>query len=183
MGCFSSIVDTSCGERQCVRIAVRELPPVTPADAIRVLESDFKDSKEDGKTLSQDDILFLDNLKNGINKNSEEHYEMLLPFKVRPNLPDNKQLAIVQLSHLKKKLSRDEKYKNQYIRFMEEVIEKGDAVEVHDDGKDGEMWYIPHHSIYYPRKPDKLRVVFDCAAKYEGTSLNDHLLTGPDLPA
>ena len=43
------------------------------------------------------------------------------------------------------------------------------------------MWYIPHQGVYHPRKPEKIRVVFDCSAKYEGTALNDHLLTGPDL--
>ncbi len=35
--------------------------------------------------------------------------------------------------------------------------------------------------MYHPRKPEKIRVVFDCSAKFETTSLNNHLLTGPDL--
>ncbi len=43
------------------------------------------------------------------------------------------------------------------------------------------MWYIPHHGVYHLRKPGKLRVVFDCSAKYHGIALNDTLLTGPDL--
>lgn len=38
------------------------------------------------------------------------------------------------------------------------------------------MWYVPHHS-----KKGKLRVVFDCGAEYKGTSLNHHLLQGPNL--
>ena len=42
-------------------------------------------------------------------------------------------------------------------------------------------WYIPHHGIYYPHKPAKTRVVFDYSAKYQGKSLNDLLLSGPDL--
>ncbi|XP_034057992.1 uncharacterized protein LOC117536983 [Gymnodraco acuticeps] len=41
-------------------------------------------------------------------------------------------------------------------------------------------WYIPHHGVYHPKKR-KLRVVFDCGATYQGTSLNARLLQGPDL--
>ncbi|XP_065115485.1 uncharacterized protein [Paramisgurnus dabryanus] len=165
----------------CHRVSIKELPPVTPADVIKVLESDFKDDGEDNKTVSQDDILFLTKLQQGIRKNDYGHYEMPLPFRARPHLPNNKQLAILRLDHLKRKLLKDERYKEHYVRFMEEVIEKGDAEEVYREGKDGENWYIPHHGVYHPKKPDKLRVVFDCSAKYQGTSLNNHLLQGPDL--
>jgi hypothetical protein len=38
-----------------------------------------------------------------------------------------------------------------------------------------------HHPVVHPQKAEKVRVVFDCAAKYGGTSLNDMLLQGPDL--
>ena len=30
------------------------------------------------------------------------------------------------------------------------------------------VWYIPHYGVYHPNKSDKIRVVFDCAAEYEG---------------
>ncbi|XP_046898685.1 uncharacterized protein LOC124482244 isoform X1 [Hypomesus transpacificus] len=164
----------------CHRVIVKEFPPVTPSDALKVLESDFKDDNKDDRSVSQDDILLLNTLKESIYKN-KGHYEMPLPFKDRPHLPDNKRTATVRLEHLKRKLSKDQRYKEQYIRFMSEVIEKGDAEEAHREAKEGEKWYIPHHGIYHPQKPDKLRVVFDGSAKYKGTSLNEHLLSGPDL--
>ena len=97
---------------------------------------------------------------------------MPLPFKKRPNLPDNKHLAIVRLSHLKRKLLKVEKYKEHYGN------ENSDPEEVEGDGNAAEKGYI---AVYHPKKPDKLRIVFDCSAKYKGTSLNDHRLPGPDL--
>lgn len=165
----------------CHRVTVKELPPVTPMDVISALESDFKDTNGDDKTVSQEDLIFLSKLKEGIRKNDKGHYEMPLPFKQRPHLPDNKKLAEVRLSHLRRKFYRDEKYKKDYATYMKDVIERGDVEEVHEEGAHGEQWYIPHHGIYHPKKPDKLRVVFDCSAKYSGTSLNEHLLSGPDM--
>ena len=46
--------------------------------------------------------------------------------------------------------------------------------------KNGQVWYIPHHGVYHPKKPDKIRVVFDCSVEFSGESLNQHLLQGPD---
>ena len=43
------------------------------------------------------------------------------------------------------------------------------------------MWYIPHHGEYHPSKPRKIRVVFNRSAQFAGRSLNQELLTGPDL--
>ena len=45
----------------------------------------------------------------------------------------------------------------------------------------GTHWYLPHHPVFHPQKPDKVRVVFDCSAKHGNSSLNDQLLQGPDL--
>ena len=45
----------------------------------------------------------------------------------------------------------------------------------------GRVWYIPHHGVYHPKKPDKIRVVFDCSAEFQEYSLNRHLLQGPNL--
>ncbi|XP_069988601.1 uncharacterized protein [Penaeus vannamei] len=43
------------------------------------------------------------------------------------------------------------------------------------------VWYLPHHPVLNPKKPEKCRIIFDCAAKYGGSSLNDHVHQGPDL--
>jgi hypothetical protein len=42
-------------------------------------------------------------------------------------------------------------------------------------------WFLPHHGVINPQKPEKLRVVFDAATKFQGTSLNNQLVQGPDF--
>ena len=43
------------------------------------------------------------------------------------------------------------------------------------------MWYLPHHPVTHLMKMGKVRLVFDCAAKYHGISLNQQLLQGHDF--
>ena len=42
-------------------------------------------------------------------------------------------------------------------------------------------WYISHYGVCHLKKPDKLRVVFDCSAEVQGYSLNRKLFQGRDL--
>lgn len=58
---------------------------------------------------------------------------------------------------------------------MNEIIDTGDAEEVKEDAAEGEAWYLPHHGVYHSKKPEKLHVVFDCSAKYQGTCLKDQI--------
>ena len=67
---------------------------------------------------------------------------------------------------------------------MRKIIEKGYAEPVpisQLNRNDRKVWYLPHHGIYHSKKPDKIRVVFDCSAKCMGISLNSQLLQGPNL--
>lgn len=115
---------------------------------------------------------------------TDDHYVIPLPFKKdEPQLPTNKPQAIIRAECLKKRLQRDDKRRRDYTVFITTLLEKGYARKVPQEQKaqcNGRVWYLPHHGVYHPYKPDKIRVVFDCSARYQGTSLNDQLLKGTD---
>lgn len=156
---------------------------ITPDDVIKALESDFSERVGEEATVSQEDLRFLTKLKEGIRHKQDGHYEMPQPFKQdRPNLPNNKACAVQRLKCLERKLKRDQQYCSDYVNFMEDIIARGDAERVPEEELSNQpVWYIPHHGVYHPQKPGKIRVVFDCSARFEEQSLNDHLLTGPEL--
>lgn len=95
--------ETDSASSLCHRITVKEIPPSTPADAIRALERDFKESDRNEKTVSQEDLVFLQKLEHGITQTENGHFEMPLPFKERPQMPNNRQLAETRLNQLKRK--------------------------------------------------------------------------------
>ncbi|XP_072020402.1 uncharacterized protein [Amphiura filiformis] len=112
------------------------------------------------------------------------HYQVGFPLKDDDmKLPNNIHQAEQRACHLKRKLERDSVFNDQYTAFMNDMFKNDYAEEVPKDAcnrKDGKVWYVPHHGVFHPTK-GKLRVVFDCAAKYMGQSLNSQLLKGPDL--
>ena len=163
----------------CHRVSIKEVPLTTPRDALNLLEKDFKDTNCNDKPISQEDIQFIQTLEKSIHTNENGHLEMPLPFKARPRLPNNHSLALIRLNHLKRRFDKDPQYKEEYKKFIQKMVEDGDCEQI-SGGNPEETWYIPHHGVMHPQKK-KLRVVFDCSAKFAGTSLNEHLLQGPDL--
>ncbi|WAR07119.1 hypothetical protein MAR_017077, partial [Mya arenaria] len=95
-------------------VQIKELPPCQPRDVIKVLERDFDQDGDKDKKVSQEDIYFLNLLDSTIHQRDDKHLEMPLPFKKRPVMPNNKQLAVLRLNHLKRKLQNDQKYYGHY---------------------------------------------------------------------
>ena len=93
-------------------------------------------------------------------------------------------MALHRLGLLKRRLQRNSELHGRYSTVINDMLSKGYAQRVPEQERncqDGFVWYLPHHPVQHPLKPDKTRVVFDCSAKYRGTSLNDKLLHGPNL--
>ena len=144
---------------------------------------EFNDSSYEPKmSMSQNDRRALEIMESTV-KLSNSHYEIGLPWKNNPPcLENNKSQAESRLQPLKRRLQRDEILLKKYKDFMDDLLRKNYAEKVtSEDLSLKDTWYLPHHTVFHPQKPDKVRVVFDCSAKYRGTSLNDPLLQGPDL--
>ena len=132
-------------------------------------------SKEDrlAHTLMQSEICTIDG-----------HYQLPLLWKepYKNQLPNNLPLAQRRLTSLKGRLQRDDNLRVKYAEVVESYLSKGYAREVQQaylTESNDPIWYLPHHPVTNVHKPEKMRVVFDCAAKYNGLSLNDTLMKGP----
>ena len=110
------------------------------------------------------------------------HYTIALAWKDDPPcLKNNRSVADHRLRLLKKRLLKDRDLLTKYKACIEGLIQKGYAKKAPSTEIKGKTWYLPHHAVFHPAKPEKIRVVFDCSAKYRGNSLNDKLLQGPDF--
>ena len=174
------------------RITVREVETqkeiIAPTSLLRMLQMDFNDhtvsKAPDERGLSLKDRKFLSMVERET-KVVDGHYQVPLPFRCNDVIvPNNKEQAIKRANWQKRKMLRDSKYRSDYVGFVNGIIAKGYAQRVPDEllmPKPGKVWYLPHHGVYHPRKAEKIRIVFDCSAKFQGVSLNDCLMQGPDL--
>ena len=137
-----------------------------------------------GLAMSNEDHRFLKLMQQNT-KLLDGHYECPLPFRSSTVvMPNNRNQAASRANSIKKRIQRDKKFADDYINFMNDILEKGYAKKVQkvlNSEVDQTVWYLPHHGVYHPRKPNKIRVVFDCSCQFGGKSLNKELMQGPNM--
>ena len=147
------------------------------------VDSGLASSTNSKKSMSIEDKRALSIMEESIEL-VDGHYYVALPWRQKNTfLPNNRPMAMRRLYSLKRKLQGDEELSAKYKASIEDYLKQGYASGISDE--DGvpagrPLWYLPHHPVVHPQKPGKVRVVFDCAAKYQDVSLNQQLLQGPD---
>ncbi|KAL1267084.1 hypothetical protein QQF64_002759 [Cirrhinus molitorella] len=147
------------------------------------LQSVFQQTKDDNKFApSVEDVLFLDMMEKEFSKDSSNSWVAPLPFREpRRRLPNNREYAVKRFKSLRRNLDRRPKMRDDFTEFMQRILDNNHA-ELAPPLRDGqECWYLPSFGVYHPKKPEQIRVVFDSSAEFDGISLNDVLLSGPDL--
>ncbi|XP_053690825.1 uncharacterized protein LOC128739367 [Sabethes cyaneus] len=105
--------------------------------------------------------------------------------------PDSYSMAVKRFECLERRMVRDPELAANLRKQIAEYQVKGYAHRATESelsrGDPKRVWYLPLGAVMNPRKPGKVRLIWDAAAKVDGISLNSMLLKGPDqltsLPA
>lgn len=157
--------------------------PVQEADTDNLGSTVFNRTMDDDRpALSVEDERFLDIMDKEVVRDSSNTWTAPLPFRTpRCRLPNNRGQALKRLNTLRRTLDKKPDMKKHFIDFMQKMLDNQHAKLAPPLQSDQECWYLPIFGVYHPQKPGQIRVVFDSSAKHDGVSLNDVLLSGPDL--
>ncbi|XP_055623226.1 uncharacterized protein LOC129766664 [Toxorhynchites rutilus septentrionalis] len=99
--------------------------------------------------------------------------------------PDSRPAAVKRLVGLEHKLSKNlyEKVREQICQYEIKAYAHRATIDELKRFDPRRTWFLPLGVALNPRKPEKVRVVWDVAAKVNGVSLNSKLMKGPDLTA
>ncbi|KAK7885901.1 hypothetical protein WMY93_025522 [Mugilogobius chulae] len=131
---------------------------------------------------SIEDQRFLEIMDKGFYQDDSNSWVAPLPFRhPRRKLPNNREYAEKRFASLERNLQKKPEMKQHFFEFMQKLFDNHHAelAPPLEEGK--ERWYLPTFGVYHPQKPSQIRVVFDSSAQWDGVSLNDVLLQGPDL--
>jgi hypothetical protein len=99
-------------------------------------------------------------------------------------LPESKRMAFMRLKCTERRMDKDAAFAQQYNLKIAEYLTKGYVRKLSPEEAavtTTRTFYLPHFGVTSPNKPGKFRLVFDAAAKAMGYSLNDFIVSGPDL--
>ncbi|XP_055601508.1 uncharacterized protein LOC129750567 [Uranotaenia lowii] len=98
--------------------------------------------------------------------------------------PDSFPMAMKRFECLERKLEKDLKIKQTIEQQIKDYLTKGYARRAtNDELKNSDprkVWYLPLGVVVNPKKPGKVRMVWDASVMVNGVSLNTMLLKGPD---
>ena len=107
------------------------------------------------------------------------HWEVPIPWKDNVSaLLNNYHQAKARLISLQSSLIKKSMF-NVYDKEVRKLLVNKYAEYAPDCSTPNKTWYIPHHCV--PKKNNKIRLVFDCACKYNDMSLNSTVYQGHDL--
>ena len=143
----------------------------------------FHTTKNDSKVgLSVDDREFLSLMDREFKKDSNGNWTAPLPFNSpQTHLPCNRLQVLKRAQNLDASLRRNPVKLQHMVEFMDKVFSSGAAERAQPLSGDKESWYLPIFGVYHPKKPGKIRGVFDSSIVYKEHSLNEALLSGPNL--
>lgn len=143
----------------------------------------FQRNPDDDKLApSVEDGIFLEIMDREAYIDESNHWVAPLPFRSpRSSLPNNRSQALKRLTTLQRMLQKKMDMREHFVDFMQKIFDNDQAEPAPPLKPGEECWYLPIFGVYHPQKPGKIRVVFDSSAQFEGISLNDTLLSGPDL--
>ncbi|XP_053691136.1 uncharacterized protein LOC128739665 [Sabethes cyaneus] len=101
------------------------------------------------------------------------------------SFPNTYPMAIRRMHSLEKRLDKDPILRMRVNEMIAEYESKGYAHRITTeelittDRK--RVWYLPLGVVRNPKKPNKIRLIWDAAARVNGMALNDFLLKGPDM--
>ena len=132
--------------------------------------------------LSQNDEKFVALVSSQTRRNEKGNLEIPLPFKDSITVPNNKLAVFGRTSNTLNRLKRDEDKLQACLKVMQKYLSHDHIEEIprkEINVATGSSCYINVFPVTHKKK-GKLRIVFDSSAAFDGVSLNDVLLQGPD---
>ncbi|XP_058451844.1 uncharacterized protein LOC131430702 [Malaya genurostris] len=99
--------------------------------------------------------------------------------------PDSYSMAVRRMECLERRMAADSIFADGVRKQINQYIEKGyiriPTQQELLDADPRRTWFLPLGVALHPKKPNKVRIFCDAAAKVDGISLNSMLMKGPDL--